>query len=258
MTPDPRNPPGFSGYFQITPEPTSSEKEPPESPPLGTNLMTYGGALEAVAKRINEQYHVPRVTMIRTGSCGGATTAAYDPDKHEVMLCEEFRERIRELLLKEQTVPTFFVVQPQEAKYSTLVKAKVRMTAEFADIIATRIMTFVGVHEIGHALIHELDLPITGSEEDAADEAALLFIAERRELYLWYSVLWFESQIPKDALSLITYRDKHALNGSRAATMACLLYGHSPDDEFSRLMAKDEAFSIDRESNCMSEYQQKM
>ena len=35
-------------------------------------------------------------------------------------------------------------------------------------------MLFVFVHEMGHALVHEMDVPVLGREEDAADAFATL------------------------------------------------------------------------------------
>ena len=41
------------------------------------------------------------------------------------------------------------------------------------DDYVSGVLSFVFLHELGHALIHELALPITGREEDVADQLAV-------------------------------------------------------------------------------------
>jgi len=95
-------------------------------------------------------------------------------------------------------------------------------------------------HELGHALIDVLRIPIFGQEEDAADVAAIYMID-----------MFFENDVAErmaydyafsyrgdDAMSRATlgddyelpYWDVHGLNLQRYYNMVCLFYGANPDE----------------------------
>lgn len=82
---------------------------------------------------------------------------------------------------------------------------------------------FVIAHELGHAVIAQYDLPITGSEEVAADEfAALTLIATDRSDDLLDTVAhyWADST-PEDPT------DEHSSAARRAYALVCLYSGSS-------------------------------
>lgn len=94
------------------------------------------------------------------------------------------------------------------------------------------------LHEVGHALIHELQLPVLGREEDAADQLGLigffLLEPERRD-QLFYAKLvdvadyWrLESQLASEAERVQAW-DSHSLDIQRFYNLACLTFGSDPE-----------------------------
>lgn len=83
------------------------------------------------------------------------------------------------------------------------------------------------LHELGHALIDVRKLPVTGREEDAADQFAV-----------WQAVVGlkdpdivlsdaYEYQIDNDLYEQ-TDDDEHGSDGQRAVNLYCWLYGSEP------------------------------
>ena len=97
---------------------------------------------------------------------------------------------------------------------------------------------FTLLHEMGHLLIHELQLPVLGREEDAADQLGFigLFLLYRRQddpafaaRLLDVADYWrLEWQRPKPAQEQIREWDSHALDAQRFYSIACLAYGSDP------------------------------
>ena len=52
---------------------------------------------------------------------------------------------------------------------------------------------FLLFHEVGHALMDVLDLPILGQEEDAADQLAVLILTEEPVMAMWAAQYWNRS-----------------------------------------------------------------
>jgi hypothetical protein len=99
---------------------------------------------------------------------------------------------------------------------------------------------FTLFHEMGHLLIAELQLPVLGREEDAADQLGLigLFLRNNRTRdHAFYRKLvdiaeyWrLEWQRPKPAYEEVQPWDSHALDAQRFYNIACLIYGSDPDN----------------------------
>lgn len=98
---------------------------------------------------------------------------------------------------------------------------------------------FTVLHETGHLLIAELDLPVLGREEDAADQLGFisLFLAYARQnddgIYaklLDVADYWrLEWQRPKPENEEVHAWDSHGLDAQRFYNLACLIYGSDPD-----------------------------
>lgn len=125
-------------------------------------------------------------------------------------------------------------------------------------------MTFTLFHESGHLLIHELDLPVLGKEEDAADAAGILemfkTITDNDELYNALNDVadyWnYSSNAMTDedfSYNVNTY-DDHSLDVQRANNMVCLMVGNDPD-EFADT-AKAFEFDDDMTDQCVVDYKE--
>lgn len=94
-------------------------------------------------------------------------------------------------------------------------------------------LDFILLHELGHALIHELDLPIVGREEDAADEFATLVgldaLSDQGTDQAIAAAEWFRLMGNSEvSLHEMEFWDEHSLNSQRFYKILCFLYGSNP------------------------------
>lgn len=89
---------------------------------------------------------------------------------------------------------------------------------------------FAFMHELGHALINELGLPITGREEDAADEFATLTLLEAGDfgkISAASAAVWFLAGSQPDAAKMVFW-DEHSLNQQRCFDILITLHAADP------------------------------
>ncbi len=120
-------------------------------------------------------------------------------------------------------------------------------------------MLFVFLHELAHAAIADLELPVLGREEDAADEFAIL-----RMLWvgtaLTHRVLtdatkgWFFSarRDRKEGEPLAFY-DEHSLDQQRAYHIVCLTVGNDPNAMVD--LANEMKLPADRRESCKRDFE---
>ena len=96
-------------------------------------------------------------------------------------------------------------------------------------------MLFVVAHEMGHAVISELKLPVLGREEDAADTFAIIAALTGVANNFSYRVLeetakgWFwTARRDKRQGATAAHYDRHALDEQRAYQIVCLMVGSDP------------------------------
>nr|WP_298144852.1 DUF4344 domain-containing metallopeptidase [uncultured Pseudomonas sp.] len=97
---------------------------------------------------------------------------------------------------------------------------------------------FTLLHEMGHLLISELQLPVLGREEDAADQLGfmgLFLLHDRQHDDDFYTKLldvadyWrLEWQRNKPEQEQVREWDSHSLDAQRFFNLACLAYGSDP------------------------------
>jgi hypothetical protein len=141
-----------------------------------------------------------------------------------------------------------------------------------AVLFSLRAMVFVFFHELGHALVSELDLPVVGPEEDVVDEfAAFLLIAgareaegeDRVEAYrvlreaagAW-RLMWVVSEkVMRRDPAAFPFWDEHNLDIRRYYNIVCLLYGSDPE-QF-RPLLRGSGIPAERAAKCAGEYRKK-
>jgi hypothetical protein len=119
-------------------------------------------------------------------------------------------------------------------------------------------MLYVAAHEMGHGVIAEMDLPILGREEDAADSFAIV-TGIRMGSGFSHRVLveaakgWFLSarRASRDGESM-DYYDEHGLNQQRAYQIVCMMVGADPE-KFNDL-AEEAKLPEDRRKTCRRDY----
>jgi len=124
--------------------------------------------------------------------------------------------------------------------------------------------TFTLFHESGHLLIHELDLPVLGKEEDAADIAGVLemfrSITDKDEAYnalndvADYWTYSSNAMTDEDFSYNVNTYDDHSLDVQRANNMVCLMVGKDQDEFADTAQAFE--FDDDMIGQCLTDYEQ--
>jgi Putative metallopeptidase len=128
-----------------------------------------------------------------------------------------FHARIRELASALENAPLLKGLSLQERE-------------KHVEFVAAN-MIFVAIHELGHAVISEMDLPVLGQEEDAADQFAILtglnVVANEYTLRVLANAArgWFLSARRDEAPD---YYGRHGLDEQRAYWIVCLMVGSDP------------------------------
>jgi len=97
-----------------------------------------------------------------------------------------------------------------------------------ADELVLATLKYTVIHELGHALVDELDIPITGREEDAVDQLAIAFLAEHHaEDAIFASAIFFK--IRTEEIKNFPIWDKHPMDEQRFYNILCWAYGKDPE-----------------------------
>lgn len=159
-----------------------------------------------ITKFLEDLYNVPGELVINFTDCG-VENAYYSPSKVEVTVCYD------------------------------LIKAYVDQTAavEDYDLNVFYAAAFTFWHEVGHAMVHQLDLPIVGSSEEAADEFAsmsMVWLSDVKwENALQYGAIQFKWDYEKgiETGRHKMYWTKHPLDKQRYYNLYAILYGMKPE-----------------------------
>jgi len=112
-------------------------------------------------------------------------------------------------------------------------------------------------HELGHALIDIMGLPIFGQEEDAADVLSVFlidaFYEEDAAVSLAYDTA-FGFQAEADGAGDPAYWDVHGPDLQRYYNLVCLFYGANPEERDD--VAEDLGLPEERAEYCPDEYDQ--
>jgi hypothetical protein len=134
------------------------------------------------------------------------------------------------------------------------VRAKLsRATEEAVTDAVVRSTTFVINHEAGHALVHQLALPVLGREEDAADGFGAFILLERGGPQDAYSVLQGAQSFGQFSL-FENMADEHSLSDQRYYNLLCWMLG-SDQSRFAGY-AQRGGLPVSRQQRCPSEWAQ--
>ena len=118
------------------------------------SIMKEGKLFDQFADGLNQLIAIPGIVTIQARECG-KINAFYKPvggPLAELVMCYELLDHMEQIF----------------SPYNQNPKLKNEMV--------TGAWMFALLHELGHALIHQLDLPITGKEEDAVDQLSTLLL----------------------------------------------------------------------------------
>jgi hypothetical protein len=119
-------------------------------------------------------------------------------------------------------------------------------------------MLFVLLHELAHAAITQMGLPVLGKMEDAADSFAALRLIRvgsdfSRRVLTDAAEGWFmEDRRDRKIGDKVAYYDEHGLDQQRAYEIVCLVVG-SDEDKFKDL-AKETKLPEERQDSCAGDY----
>lgn len=192
-------------------------------------MVRQAGVFEKIMPQLNQSLRLPRDIAVVFAPCD-EVNAFYDPEQVEITVCDEYVDYYGEL---------FSEYPAADAKDA---------------ILGSLVSTFL--HEAGHALIHQLELPTVGREEDVADQlSTVILVASGDEgnamaidgAYAFIA----ESEADGDDTP---YWDEHALNQQRFYNTVCLIYGSDPDgwDD----LVGDDDLPEERAEQCPDEYKQ--
>lgn len=163
--------------------------------------------LEGIAADINGTFSLPADLSITFTECG-VVNAFYDPVEQRVSMCYELIENFAEILAKH--------IKNEDQLDDAVVGAT----------------AFVFFHELGHALVHLLDLPITGKQEDAVDQLSTLILSDgsdEGEAAALQGALAFysEDQDEDSKIDDLAFWGQHSLTQQRFYNIVCWVYGQN-------------------------------
>jgi hypothetical protein len=182
--------------------------------------------LEDVAGWLNEWIALPKDVTIGFEKCG-EPNAYYHPETRSVSLCYELVEDLDDALAADG--------DPQGAQ------------------AVSDALLFTALHEVGHALVDVLDIPIAGREEDAVDQLAAVMLVDGSDEGSEAAVNGASGlATDKEELDDLTFADEHALGSQRFYNVLCLVYGQDPEGYAS--WVRDGTLPQERAAGCEAEY----
>ncbi|HVG43272.1 MAG TPA: DUF4344 domain-containing metallopeptidase [Longimicrobium sp.] len=181
--------------------------------------------LEDVADWMNGWIRLPTDVTLTFAECG-ESNSYYRPEDRTVVVCFELVDELDALFERDHD----------------------------RDQAVDDALLFTTLHEVGHALVSVLDLPVTGREEDAVDQLAALILVDGSDEGDVAAVNGVRGLPDDEQLDDLTFADEHALNGQRFYNVLCLVYGQNPaaHPEWTR----DGTLPEERAERCPEEYGQ--
>ncbi len=184
--------------------------------------------LEDAVAALNAQLRLPRTVSVRLIECG-ESNAYYDPGAYEVQMCLELMEDMAGVL---------------DGQFEDASVESDALTGAWMGTL---------LHEVGHALVHVLDLPITGREEDVVDQlsAWMLISAGDADAVLGYAATYYTES---GEVGAADFAGVHALNEQRYFNLLCWAYGSDP--EAAEELTASWELPVERAELCADEYAQ--
>lgn len=210
----------------------STEATTPALRTLGQRIKQ-GGIMERFTESLNSNRNLPalpRSVAVRVTQCG-TVNAFYSPRQGAVTMCYELLNHLASIFVRDG--------QWTQAQSEAVDGA----------------VNFIMYHEVGHALVDVMDLPVTGREEDAVDQLATYILVgsgEKGAQAAFNGVL--AVQPGENAVyDNSDFADEHSLGPQRLFNIACWVYGSDPQ-KYSRIVTGG-MLPRERAARCPGEYQ---
>lgn len=183
--------------------------------------------LDTIAARLNDSLRIPRTVVLETAHCD-EPNASYHPDTHRVTLCYELFKSLSDRFVK----------------------------SAGGEYLVTGTVMFALMHELGHALVDVLQLPITGREEDAVDQLATILLLQQGapgDSLAFGAVGWFVTNARHHVPDNFAFADDHGLDSQRVYNIICWIYARDPT-RYPEIVT-DGWLPEHRRDKCPAEYQ---
>lgn len=129
--------------------------------------------------------------------------------------------------------------------------------ADDAELFVESNLLSIFYHELGHALIDIMELPVFGQEEDAADVLSVLLIdafydEETAQAIAYDAAFGFLGEVAERGDEEIPYWSVHGPDEQRYYNLVCLFYGANPDERDD--LAADLELPEERAEYCEDEF----
>ncbi len=186
-----------------------------------------------IINELNEFIELPVAVPITFVDCGVAN-AFYNSETQSVIMCYE-------MIIEAYNV------------YVAL-----GMEGEDLSIAIANLTFSIMYHEIGHALVDILELPITGREEDAVDQfsvvSLLVFEELGQEALINFAQFWGGlAMSSENNLEDMSFWGEHSLSSQRFYDILCLAYGS--DTENLGFLVEGGMLPEERAQRCPSEFE---
>ena len=193
-----------------------------------------GRVLEGIVADLNSTFALPADIKVNFSECGQAN-AFYDPNRRSISMCYELVESFYDIFRDEE--------DNQE---------------ELDDAVAGATV-FVFFHELGHALVDVLDLPVTGKEEDAVDQLSLFVLTDgtddgEKAALDGARMFLMEGDEEGTKIDDLPFWDEHSLGQQRFYNIICGVYGQNPSKY--EVLVTERVLPESRAERCEGEYQQ--
>lgn len=177
---------------------------------------------------------LPKPPVVRAQQCDDVN-AYYDYEKDEIVVCYEL-VAVMQQIAPAKTTP--MGVTPDDAVAGPL--------ALFA------------MHEMAHGIFNQLQIPVLGNVEDAADRVAffaiLQFSPEEAKRVIGGAAYFFSRLSEMEQVSRDTLANLHSLSGQRFYSLICLAYG--ADKKLFEGVVSKKFLPEERAEFCHLEYKQ--
>ena len=203
-------------------------------------VLQNSGLFEQTVTQLAHGIKIPPPLRVTFQNCGDPN-AFYDPEKKLIVMCYELADDMKARFSKPD----------EDGEQSD------RETVENGVLGG---MLLILIHELGHAFVDVLDLPITGREEDSVDNLAAMLLLQSGDVgtgSIYFAVAYFADLGDDDqnrGLEMSDFEDEHSLPMQRAYALLCLMYGSNPEEHES--LVTESTLSPERAEKCVEEYAQ--
>lgn len=175
---------------------------------------------ERMAQVVNGSFRLHHNLNIGFTSCGNAN-AFFNRNKSAIVFCLEMVELIADLAKSDEQV----AMKMDRSQFSKLIDGAI---------------WGIFFHELGHAVIGVNNIPITGREEDVADQFSVFYAVnfiESKDVPVILPTIWLFNLMAKNHDIVVSNQDEirrlmsdeHSLDLQRIFNMACWAYGANPE-----------------------------